>query len=198
MLSKPASNDYFSRTGTFPVLLESVETYTEEDMNNKGAKKPTLTFVFNLGDLDNKGQDVFFRQGFVPIPLDDDGMPKMSGEKSRYYTIVSAAYGERFDPEDEKNQVELGFEEEYDSPEGIMNMPSYKDYQKGDERLKLRFLKVNGQDIIGKELVIELGYAEIPKTKEKSNKVSVIGATPVVKTPVRRSAGRSTPVGAPA
>ena len=197
MLSKPASSGYFSRPGIYPALLEAIECYTESDYKNKEIKKPSFTFILNLGDVDNKSEDVLFKQGFVFPPVDNDGVIKMAGERSRYYQLVSSAYGERFDPEDDDVKIEVGFPEEYDSPEGIFEMPSYQAYEKGEDRLKLTHFKINGKNIIGAELNVELGFADNPQTGVKSAKISVVNATPIVKQ-VRRTSNSKLPAGAPA
>lgn len=193
MISKPASNASFDKPGNYIAQLTEINCYTEADMNN-GEPLPNLSFVFNLGDLNGTGDDVLFYQGFVTIYLDDEGFPKMGGERSRYYKIVSALYGQRFDPKDESVEVDIGFPEEYNSVEGILQMPSFKDYGKDDERLALSHLKVNGVDIIGKECQLELGYPQKPDGS-KGARIAVLEATPMVQRAPRRAAAR--PAGAP-
>ena len=201
MISKPASNEGFNQTGTFVALLEAVEAYAEGSYKNPDDKELNLTFVLNLGDVEGKGKDVIFKQGFVRVPLDNDGIPKMGNDQSKYYMMVSGFYGDKFDPKSEKHLAELGLPEEYDSPETLLALPSYEDFKQGgvlesEDRIKLNFLKIGGKDIIGEECNIELGYASKPDGT-KSTKVSVINAMPIVKQ-VRRASGSKLPAGAPA
>lgn len=187
MKSKPASDSTFDKTGNFLALCTEIQCFTETNQFNGNKPEPNLTFILNLGDIDETGKDVIFFQGFVTIPLDADGYPKMGGKKSRYYKLLSALYGDRFDPYDPNLDVEIGFPDDYNSVEGILNMPGFKDYVQGEEKLKLKYLKVNGKDIIGQECQIELDYPQKPDGT-KSDKIAVTEATPLAKQPVRRSA----------
>ena len=160
----------------------------------------SLTYVFNLGDLDDKGQDEIFYQGFVTVPLDEKtGLPKMSGKKSRYYKITSALANEVFDPKDPNVSIRIGFPDDYATLEGILNMPGFKDYAQGEERLKLHSYLVNGKEIIGQECNIELDHANKPDGTP-SDRISIVGATAIAKEVKRVSAPQqqvTAPAGAP-
>lgn len=197
--STPATDTTWTRKGNFRALLQEIQCFTEKNMQTQ-EPEVSLTYVFNLGDLDDKGQDEIFYQGFVTVPRNDEtGMPKMSGKKSRYYKITSALANEMFDPKDEKVSIRIGFPDEYASLEGILNMPSFKDYTPGEERLKLHSYLVNGKELIGQECNILLDHANKPDGTP-SDRISIVEATAIAKEVKRVSPPQKqavAPAGAP-
>jgi hypothetical protein len=184
MISKPATDGKFNKPGSYNALLEKITCYTNPNFNTQ-IPEPVLAFHFNLGDLENTGKDIY-HTSYINLRTDDDGIPVMGGKDSRYYKIVSAAYGDLFDPKDPKTQIDIGFPETYNSPEGIMAMPGFKDYQEKEPHLQLKDYKVAGKNIIGTEITIKLDYPKKPDgTPGKA--IAIVEAATIAKTVARRS-----------
>jgi hypothetical protein len=187
MKGRPAKKGFEYEHRTYEATLEEVNCYTSENMNTKELEVG-LTFVWNLNEEhpEKPDEDLMFFDGFITVPQDDEGYPLLSGKRSKLYSRLYGLFGRDFDPTAEDVDYEFGFPKRYDSPEALLDMPMWNSYGKDDARLKLRFIKLFGIDLIGKSAIIELGNADKPGGG-KSDRTSVISCKPVPKRNKRRN-----------
>jgi hypothetical protein len=187
MKGRPAKKGFEYEHRTYEATLEEVNCYTAENINSKEVEV-NLTLIWNLNEEhpEKPNEDLMFFDGFITVPQDDEGYPLLSGKKSKLYSRLYGLFGRDFDPTAEDVDYEFGFPKRYDSPEALLDMPMWNSYGKDDTRLKLRTMKLFGQELIGRSAIIELGYAEKPGGK-KSDRTSVISCKPIPKRGKRRN-----------
>jgi hypothetical protein len=181
--------------GTYEAVLESVNAYTSDDFNTK-QPKPSLTFVWNLGE-DDDGNEIKFFDSYIELKRDGNGLPTMPGVKHKFYNRISALYGERFDPKaDEFDDWEIVLPEAFDTPEGIEDLPHVSTLGSGGERVEVESLTLRNVELIGKECQIEIGNIVKPDGK-KSDKTSVVSANPMPRKANKRTMRRDQPLDRP-
>ena len=129
-------------------------------------------------DLDGKPH----YDAFITIPTDDAGLPRMAGSKSKLYNRLSALYGERFDPKavGKTLTVEYALPEQYDSPEGLRELPTWDDIDTGAKQRVPVTIRVNAIDLMGRRCLVEIGNMQKPDGT-MSKRTSVVTAMPLPK-----------------
>lgn len=172
--------------GVYEATLDEVNCYTSEDFNTNDPQV-NLTFVWNLGEHPDKPEeDLLYFDSFVTLYQDDEGYPVIGGKGGKVYKRLYGLFGREFDPTEA--DWDIVFPKQYDDdPEELLSLPHWKSYSKGDQRLKLRNLKLENVELIGKTSMIEIGNAKKPDGTY-SQKLSVIDCKPL---PKRRSTRRT-------
>ena len=186
MKGRPSKSGPQFEHGVYEVQLQEVNCYVADNFNTK-EPEVNLTFIWNMGeDPDNPNQDLLYFDGFVTLYQDEEGYPVIGGKRGKMYKRFYALLGEDFDPFDESLDFEIVFPDQYDDPEALMQLPHWQSFSKDDLRPKVKSIRINGSELIGKECQIELGHAQKPDGTF-STKTSVIDVKPM---PRRRPAKR--------
>ena len=150
--------------GTYVAKLKAVTAWLTTKFQSEDME-PTLTFVWEL-----EGETTSLYDSFIRIPLDQDGYPALK-EVGKLYNRLSALYGSRFKVDEQLNW-ELILPEAYDSPEGLMSLPTYEERkEEGFRPIEVRSIKVAGRELIGGQCLLVVG--------EKNGRIRVLEAGPL-------------------
>lgn len=129
-------------------------------------------------DLDGKPH----YDAFITVPTDDAGQPRMAGAKSKLYNRLSALYGERFEPKvvGKTLDIEYALPEQFDSPEGLRELPTWDEIDTGAKQRVPVGILVNGVNLTGRQCLVEVGHMQKPDGT-MSKRTSVVTAMPLPK-----------------
>ena len=144
--------------------------------------------IWDLGE-DEEGQPIRIWD-FVRIPRDREGYPVIN-EKSNLYQRLTALYGKPVDPMEA--ELEIVLPEEYDSPEGLNNLPTFDEgKEEGFRPVTARSIKLNGEELLGKEALVTVAE------KNERSVVQSVSPKPQAKRPkVKRLEAEAEAAGAP-
>ncbi|MEM7738181.1 MAG: hypothetical protein AAF267_20590 [Deinococcota bacterium] len=127
--------------GVYEADLLEVEAWRADKYQQEGTEV-ILNFVWELED-DNE-EMVQNNDNFIRLTQGPDGMPTLN-ERSKLYNRLAALYGQKIDTESDNVEWEIVFPRQYNSVEGLLDLPHYND-RKDEQPVLVKSIIINDGD----------------------------------------------------